>query len=91
MVVGLIVVVGGAYALVYGIQTYLVLRYKVLQEKGAVPELSNTMIYLLVSSESLTAVVDDPDTEEMKKLLASIRHVLQSESLCAEPLKSPKE
>ena len=34
-VVGLVVVVGGAYALVYGLQTYLVLRYKLLAETNA--------------------------------------------------------
>ena len=45
-------------------------------EKGAVPELSNTMIHLLVSAESLTAVVDDPNADDMKLLIDSIRHAL---------------
>jgi len=37
----------------------------------------NTMIYLILSSDCLTAVLDDPNTEEMQSILESMRKALQ--------------
>jgi hypothetical protein len=42
-------------------------------ELGTVPELSNTMVHMLIDAKELTAVVDDPDESEMQKMLAAIR------------------
>ncbi len=42
-------------------------------EHGAIPELANTMIHLLIGPSELTVVVDDPKTAEMRQILASIR------------------
>jgi hypothetical protein len=36
----------------------------------------NSMLYLILSPESVTAVLDDPNTADMRSLLASIRQLL---------------
>jgi hypothetical protein len=46
-------------------------------EHGAVQSLVNTMIHVLVGPDSLTVVVDDPDTSEMRQILATIRESLR--------------
>jgi hypothetical protein len=41
---------------------------------------ANTMIYLILSSDCLTVVLDDPNTEEMRSLLEALRKTLQMET-----------
>lgn len=36
----------------------------------------NSMVYLILSSEFVTAVVDDPDAIEMRQMLESIREMM---------------
>jgi len=45
---------------------------------GAVPENANQMVHMICNAESLTIVVDDPNSAEMRELLDAIRdHVYQ--------------
>lgn len=38
----------------------------------------NSMLYLLLSDDSITAVLDDPETEEMRSMLESLRASLEA-------------
>ena len=45
---------------------------------GAIPENANLMVHILRGNESMTIVVDDPNTAEMAIMVAAIRdHVYQ--------------
>jgi hypothetical protein len=41
---------------------------------------ANSMIYLILTSDGLTTVVDDPNTEEMRSLLEALRRISQVET-----------
>lgn len=43
------------------------------EEEGAVPGLEDTMIHLVQSPGTMTVVVDDPDSPEMKAILFEIQ------------------
>ncbi len=49
-------------------------------EKGAVPEVSNTMIHILYDDGLITAVIDER-TEEMKTIIGAIRSALDDSIL----------
>lgn len=51
-------------------------------ELGAVPQLANTMIHLLVKDKEVTVVVDAPKAEPMWQVLESIRKGLQRDIFC---------
>ena len=46
-------------------------------EKGAVPALSNTMIHVLFSRQTITLVVDDPDDPPIVQMVSAIRSALR--------------
>ena len=46
-------------------------------QEGAVPELANTMIHVLISEQSMTLAVDDPQSSPVADILESIRAALR--------------
>jgi hypothetical protein len=46
--------------------------------EGAIPENANLMVHIICGDDSMTVVVDEPNTAEMATLLAAVRdHVCQ--------------